>query len=85
MKRIKPEKYNLPPRTVLEGGPLQSMAIIIDRKSRIIMKDARRILKMAENINRSNDYKKVSVKTSAPVCSKTRRLLAENQINIEDL
>ena len=84
MKNINPTKYNLHSRVKLLGKN-KTVFIVIDRKSRIIMKDGHRIVKMAKQINQVEVGKEVSVLSSAPVCKKTRKFLLENHIVVESL
>lgn len=49
------------------------------------MKDGHRIMDMVRTIQSVENNQSVSVLTSAPVCSKTRRYLLESKINIEEL
>ncbi len=85
MKYINPKKYNLSNKTKLLQRTKESVSIVIDRKSRLIMKDGYRILKIAEKINKISKNKKISLLTSAPVCSKTKDFLLENKIKTEFL
>ena len=80
MKNIDPAKYNLPSRVKLLGKD-KRVFIVINRKSRIIMKDGHRIVKMARQITK--DEREVSVLSSAPVCKKTRKFLLENHIVVK--
>ena len=57
------------------------IGIIIDRKSRIIMKDGHRIVNQAKKINTIQESK-ICLYTSAPVCSKTKEFLKKNDIVI---
>ena len=57
------------------------IGIIIDRKSRIIMKDGPRIVNQAKKINIIQESK-ICLYTSAPVCSKTKEFLKKNDIVI---
>ena len=84
MKNIDPRKYNLQSRVKLIGKD-KIVSIVIDRKSRIIMKDGHRILKIAKQINQVEVDKKVSVLSGAPVCKKTKKFLLENHIVVKDL
>ena len=84
MKNINPTKYNLHPRVKLLGKD-KRVFIVIDRKSRIIMKDGHRIVKIAKKINQVEVDKEVSVLSGAPVCKKTKNLLLENQIVVKSL
>ena len=85
MKNINPKRYNLSSRTILRQIGKNNICIIIDRKSRIIMKDGQRIMKQAQAIHRINSNTIITVLTSAPVCSKTRLFLLEKNIYIKEL
>jgi hypothetical protein len=82
MKRIDPKKYNLTSRTTLYKK-MDDIFIIIDRKSRIIMKDGYRISEQAKSIWSVDPGIRVRVATSAPMCTKTKEYL--RQVNIETL
>ena len=82
MKRIDPKKYNLTPRTTLYKK-MDDIFIIIDRKSRIIMKDGYRISEQAKSILSVDPGIRIKVATSAPMCSKTKEYL--RQVDIETL
>ena len=84
-KKLDPQHYNLSSRTQLRENPSGEISIVIDRKSRIIMKDGRRILEQAEQIRAIHAQSTISVLTSAPVCSKTRVFLKEHSIDIREL
>ena len=81
---IDPKEFNLHPKTVLEDLGKKHFAIVINRKSRIIMSDGKKIEEKA-NVLKSQKVKKVSVKTNAPVCSKTKAYLSDLKIEILDL
>jgi len=83
MKKIDPTQYNLFPRVDLRQGKPNDIYIVINRKSRIIMKDGIKILEMVKKINKVDRNKRVSVLTSAPVCSKTKQFLLENNTPID--
>ena len=85
MKNIDPKRYNLSSRTILRQIGKNNISIIVDRKSRIIMKDGKRILKQAQAIHQINSNMIITVLTSAPVCSKTQVLLLEKNIFIKEL
>ena len=85
MKNIDPTQYNLSSRVDLRQGRSGGLLIIIDRKSRIIMKDGIRVLEMVKKINKIDPKKNISVRTSAPICSKTKKLLLVNSIMIKSL
>tara|TARA_B110000116_G_scaffold104303_1_gene90846 strand:- start:4913 stop:5170 length:258 start_codon:yes stop_codon:yes gene_type:complete len=85
MKKIDPKRYNLSSRTNLLQGNRKELYVVIDRKSRIIMKDGYRILKIAKAILETEGSSSVRLLTSAPVCSKTQLFLLENEIQIKAL
>ena len=85
MKKIDPKRYNLSSRLNLQQNKLNELFIIIDRKSRVVMKDAHRILEMVNRIQSIEKDKYVSLLTSAPVCSKTRTFLSDNSISVKNL
>ena len=62
-------------------GP-DEFILVINRKSRIIMKDAVTILKKAEKIKEKALNAWVVVETNAPVCSKSIKFLKENGISV---
>jgi hypothetical protein len=79
---IDPKSFGLPPRTVLEQVEKGHIAIVVRRKSRIIMKDGQNILEKARTIRRQAGEVRVSLLTNAPVCSKTIGFLADNGIEV---
>ena len=85
MQPVDPKIYNLPPRTKLLQDNAGSLFVLIDRKSRVVMKDGHRVVKIAEDIKKVNQNKKISLLTSAPVCSKTKILLSKNNISVLSL
>ena len=84
MVNIDPKTYNLSPRTKLKKSP-EEIFIVIERKSRIIMKDGHKILRNVKKIEKFEPGKKISVLSSAPVCSKTKQFLHENGVSIENV
>ena len=84
MERIDPKLYNLHPRITLRKTK-KDVFIVMDRKSRIIMKDAYRILEIVKKIRGFETGKNVSVLSNAPVCSKTQKFLTKNNIAIKSL
>ena len=85
MKKINPKRHNLSQRLNLQQNELNELFIIIDRQSRIIMKDGHRILKMVNRIQSIEKDRHVSVLTSAPVCSKTKTFLSNHSIPVKNL
>ncbi|MCD4678611.1 MAG: hypothetical protein K8S18_21875 [Desulfobacula sp.] len=60
----------------------KEFTLVINRKSRIIMKDAQIILKKAEIIKKKAPNALVSLETNAPVCSKSIRFLQKNGVEV---
>ena len=85
MKTVDPKKYNLSGRISLQENPSNELCIVMNRKSRIIMKDGYRILEIAEKIKQVENKRKVKVLSSAPVCSKTRDFLNKRGLSLEAL
>ena len=81
-EQVDPKLYDLPPRTVLMKRGSDEFILVINRKSRIIMKDALAILKKAEKIKEKALNSWVIVETSAPVCSKSIEFLKDNGIRV---
>ena len=81
-KFIDPKPYGLPPSTKLEQVGTNQYDIVIQRKSRIIMKDGEGILAKVNKIRNHVPNAKVGLKTSAPVCSKTKAFLEEQDISV---
>lgn len=79
---IPPKQYGLPARTVLEQLDENTIAIVVNRKSRIIMADGRKILDKSGKIRHEQPLARVVLKTTAPVCSKTTKFLADEGIKI---
>ncbi len=80
-----PTQYGLSSRVKLKEISNSHITIIKDRKSRIIMKDSEVILDQAKKIQSIYPTTKVSVTTSAPICSKTRDFLKEMKIEFLEL
>ena len=84
MKNIDPKLYDLPPRTRLRKSE-KGVFVVIDRKSRIVMKDGHRVYEIAKQIRTFEVGKKISVLSNAPICSKTKKFLFQNGIAIKRL
>jgi len=82
MNRVDPKRYGLHARTVLEQIDEQTLALVIDRKSRIIMADGRKILDKVEQIRTIQPDLQLLLKTSAPLCSKTLAFLKQADIQV---
>ncbi len=81
-KFIDPKLFSLPPSTKLKQVGTNQFDIVIQRKSRIIMKDGKGILVKVSKIKHHVPKAKVSLRTSAPVCSKTKAFLKERGISV---
>ncbi len=82
MQKIDPKDYNLPSRLKIELNNKRELFFIINRKSRIIMKDGIKILKYVEEIRKKDFNIKINLKTNAPVCSKTKTFLVERGVKV---
>ncbi len=81
-KFVDPKLYGLPPSTKLEQVGTNQYDIVIQRKSRIIMKDGEGILAKVNKVRNHIPNAKIGLKTSAPVCSKTKSFLEEHSISV---
>jgi len=77
---LDPKQFGLPARTVLEHNNDNAITIVILRKSRIIMQDGKNIVVKAEKIRAHIPQAVVSLRTTAPVCSKTLKFLQQHGI-----
>ena len=84
MIKINPQKYKLSTRTALFKRA-NEIIIVMDRKSRIIMKDGQRIADQSRFIQAVEPRISIAVATSAPVCSKTRAYLNKKGVALLDL
>lgn len=81
MKRLNPKNFNIKSNIYIEDRG-DNVCIIINRKSRIIMKDGERILGYVKAIQGAL-RKPISIETSAPVCSKTKAYLQTQSVLIK--
>jgi len=81
--KLTPQQFNLPARTLLEQIDDKTIAIVLNRKSRIIMADGRKILDKARKIKQSQSSITVVLKTTAPVCSKTIQFLKSEGVLVK--
>jgi hypothetical protein len=75
IKEINPVSFGAPPRSKLGIDLNNNVYIVKNIKSRIIMKEGEKILNLAKKIKT-----KIYLATTAPICSKTKAYLEENQI-----
>jgi len=76
------DKYKLPKRVKLEEINDETIAIVKLIKSRIIQKDAKKIIEIADKIREVTPNKKVALVCTENICSKSKALLADNDIDI---
>lgn len=79
---LDPKDYDLPARTVIEKVDENLIAIVIDRKSRIIMADGQKICEKISKLQQVLPQASFALKTTAPVCSKTAAFLSEKDIQL---
>jgi hypothetical protein len=79
---VDPKLFDLPSSTKLKQIGTDQFDIIIQRKSRIIMKDGEGILTKVDKIKKHVPNAKVNLRTSVPVCSKTKSFLEKHGITI---
>ncbi len=72
---LTPKQFGLHARTVLEQIDESTIAIVINRKSRIIMADGKKIAEKSLQIQNNRPSTVVVLKTTAPVCGKTINFL----------
>ena len=81
-KYIDPTSLGLPSRTIVEEIDTKTLAIVIKRKSRIIMADGIKILAKVAQIESARPGVTVVLKTTTPICSKTLRFFDENNLKV---
>ena len=79
---IDPLVYGLGKKDKLFEVSKAHLILIIDRKSRVIMKDGEKISIKIEAIKASGFKGKISFASTAPVCSKTTKFLQENGTDV---
>lgn len=81
MNIIDPTEYGLNKRTKLEAIDKDHIGIVKLLKSRIIRKDAEKIIETADKIKATNTLQ-VSLICTSNICSKSVKLLNDNSIGI---
>ena len=81
LKQIDSSTLGLSKRTQVAVGAGRNYYIIKNIKSRIIMKDGKKIVETA-SIIKNQTNKQVFLATTAPVCSKTKTYLFNKNIQI---
>jgi len=80
---LDPKYYKLNARTQLAELEPNHIAIVKRIKSRIIQKDAWKIVEAAEQIKALDPTLKVSLLCNDNICSKSLKVLAENDIEVK--
>lgn len=84
-EELDPRQYGLPGRSRVIRLPDQTIALLVERKSRVIMADARKLLAKAGKIQEQEPQTKVALYSSAPICSKSKIFLEEQGIAVYPL
>ncbi len=79
---IDPKEFGITGKTVIEQVGKNHYAIVISRKSRIIMTDGRKLLDKFKLIKKALPGVRLSLKTTTPVCGKTIFFLKDHKIDI---
>ncbi len=79
---ISPKDFGLNSRVLLKQLDTNHIAIVKLIKSRIITKDALKIVEMAQTIKSKEPTNKVSLICTKNICSKSIQLLNKNKIDI---
>jgi len=79
---IDPKKFGLHVSTRIEMPEDHTYTIVMNRKSRIIMKDGHQILSKVEKIKAEDEKATINVHTTAPICSKTKAFLEDQGISV---
>ena len=75
--KIAAADLKLPPSMTLDQVRDSGFILTINRKSRIIMKDGRKLLETLQPIRDNIPGARIEIRATAPICSKTRRFLQE--------
>ena len=81
-KYIDPKSLGLQSRTTVEEVNKDTLALVIKRKSRIIMADGIKILAKVSKIKTAKPNMNVILKTTTPICSKTLQLFENNGLEV---
>jgi len=80
MEKLDTHKYGLTKRAKIYKTHNGEIAIVKDRKSRIIMKDGYKIMEVAKKIQVEEPNIKIIFLSTAPMCSKTKAYLENKGI-----
>ncbi len=81
-KYLDPKALGLPARTTVEEVNRDTLALVIERKSRIIMADGIKILTKVNKIKAVKPNMNVILKTTTPICSKTLQLFENKGLEV---
>ncbi len=84
MKELNPKDFGLGSRVKLVEIEPYHIGIVKKIKSRIIMKDGRKIMETAGKIKETRPSVQISLFISGPICSKTRKYLADNGVEVKE-
>ena len=79
---VDPISLGLPAKTTVETVDRNTLAIVIKRKSRIIMADGLKILAKVNTIKTATPGMNVILKTTTPICSKTIQLFEDEGLEV---
>jgi hypothetical protein len=82
MKLVNASDFNLPSRVILRAVGENHIAIVKLIKSRIIQKDAAKIVEIARQIQHVDADLKVSLVCSSAICSKSVALLKSEGVGV---
>ena len=77
-----PKSLGLPSRNIVEEVNRDTLALVIERKSRIIMADGIKILTKVNKIKAAKPNMNVILKTTTPICSKTLQLFEKKGLEV---
>ena len=81
-KNIDPITFGLSGKTIIEKLGKNHYALVVDRKSRVIMADGKKLVEKADKIKAVEPGAKISLRSTAPMCSKTIRFLVDHGIKL---
>jgi len=79
---IDPKQFGLSSRSVIEKVDENNYNLVINRKSRIIMKDGTAIVEKIQKVKGVLPDAVVSLKIAGPICSKTLAFLKDHGIEV---
>ena len=80
MQKINPKIYSINSRTSIFRTTNGGVLVMINRKSRIIMKDGYKIIENVKKINKIEKDANITIKINAPLCSKTKTFLEKKGV-----